>query len=155
MTAVFTRRSALGAGAVALGAGLVGSGRTAAFATTDDEAPDAAADATATPSDAGAGAPASADPLLPTRSLFAGHEGREYHGASSWSEHRLVLDGVGDLPGGGDAENRFSVTFTTDEDARDGIYRLLHEGELVASLFLAKAGGTARLEGIVDRSVRA
>ncbi len=153
MTAVFSRRSALGAGAVALGAGLVGGGRTAAFATTEDEAPDA--DSAATTSAPGAAAPASIDPLTPTRSLFAGHEGREYQSASPWSAHRLVLESVGDLPGEGDLENRFSVTFLTDDGARDGIYRLLHEGELVASLFLARAGGGARLEAIVDRSVRA
>lgn len=151
MTAVFSRRSALGAGAIALGAGLVGGGRTAAFATTD-EAVDADSVVTSTP---GAAAPASVDPLTPTRSLFAGNEGREYAGASPWSEHRLVLESVGDLPGEGDLENRFSVTFLTDDGARDGIYRLVHEGELVALLFLARAGSGARLEAIVDRSVRA
>ncbi|MGW8482657.1 hypothetical protein ACWGJP_05920 [Microbacterium sp. NPDC055903] len=140
MTAVFSRRSVLGAGVVATGVGLaVGSGPAAARS---ESAGDAAA-------------AVSHDPLAPVRSLFSGHEGREYIAASPRAMHRLTLAEVGDLHGGGDAENRFRVVFTTGEDARDGIYRIQQDGALLASLFLARVSGHPELEGIVDRSERA
>ncbi|WP_217177051.1 hypothetical protein [Streptomyces sp. AC495_CC817] len=148
MTAVFSRRSALGAGAVALGVGLVAGGRTAASATTGDGG--AVASSAASSGAAGVRTSAS-DPLLPTRSLFAGEEGRDYVGVSPWAQRRLVLERVEDLAGEGDPEHRFAVSFRAEESARDGIYRLVREGELVASLFLVRAGGGTSLEAVIDR----
>lgn len=142
MTAVLSRRGVLGAGAVVVGAGLTAGGLPASAATTPPS------------SSGGAAAPASAsptDPLLPVRSLFAGREGVEFVGFSQWSEHRLVLSEVGDLAGNGDAEHRFRVVFSADAAARDGIYRILKGGELIASLFLASVTDAPLLEGIVDR----
>lgn len=149
MTAVFSRRGALGAGAVALGAGLAIGARPAVADSGTGSLPASAAHA----DDTGAGATAAAafDPTMPVRSLFAGHEGREYLGFSPWSQHALVLDRVEALPGEGDTEHRFRVEFSTDAGARDGLYRLQHGGELVAVLFLVRVGPDARLEGIVDR----
>ncbi|MFF5624760.1 hypothetical protein ACFY5A_05285 [Microbacterium sp. NPDC012755] len=140
MTAVISRRGVLGAGAVVLGVGMAAGAPPAVAATSSRPMTDAAASAPGT------------DPLTPVRSMFAGREGAEFSGASPWSAHRLVLASVDDLHGGGDAENRFRLEFTTDEGARDGIYRLTQGGELVASLFLARVGGDARLEAVVDRA---
>nr|WP_314845270.1 hypothetical protein [uncultured Microbacterium sp.] len=151
MTAVFSRRGMLGAGAVALGVGVAAGGSTAyAAAQSTPASAGAHAVTDAVTADAAASAPGS-DPLRPTRSVFTGREGTAYVGSSPWSEHHLVLDAVRDLPGDGDAEHRFSVEFTADVRARDGIYRLVSDGELVASLFLARAGGVSTLEGVVDR----
>lgn len=143
MTAVLSRRGVLGAGAVAVGAGLAAGGLPASAATSSSA-----------PSSAGAAAAASAariDPLVPVRSLFTGREGVEFLAFSAWSEHRLVLAEVGDLPGDGDAEHRFRVAFTTDDGARDGIYRILEDGEFIASLFLAAVTAAPVLEAVVDR----
>lgn len=143
MTSGLSRRTALGAGAAALGAAAVG---TAAPA----QAQQAAHPATAS---AHAAADATAnDPATPVRSQFLGREGTGYDGASQWSAHRLELDFIGDLPGDGDAEHRFAVRFTTDDAARDGIYRLSAPGEPDAILYLTRVGGGApTLEGVVDR----
>lgn len=141
MTAVLTRRAALGAGAVVLGAGLV-AGTAPAVASTAVAAPSSPA---ATP------ATASAPAVELTRSLFSGREGVSFTGLSPFGAHTLVLDEVADLTGGGDAEQRFRVLFTADAATRDGIYRLMHGVDLVATLFLARVGGGAVLEGIIDR----
>lgn len=142
MTSGLSRRTALGAGAVALGAAAVG---TAAPA----QAQQATRTAAASTTPAGT---AASDPATPVRSQFLGREGTAYHGASQWSAHRLELALVGDLPGGGDAEHRFAVRFTTDDAARDGIYRLTAPGEADAILYLSRVGGGApTLEGVVDR----
>lgn len=142
MTAVLSRRGVLGVGAVAVGAGLTAGGLPASAATSSSS------------SSAAAVAPASAsqaDPLFPVRSLFTGSVGAGYVGFSHWSEHRLVLAEVADLPGDGDTEHRFRLVFTTDDAARDGIYRLLQGPELIASLFLARVTGAPLLEAVVDR----
>ncbi len=142
MTSGLSRRTALGAGAAALGAAAVG---TAAPA----QAQQAAHPATASTPPAAAAGP---DPALPVRSQFLGREGTGYDGASQWSAHRLELAFIGDLPGDGDAEHRFAVRFTTDDAARDGIYRLSAPGEPDAILYLTRVGGGApTLEGVVDR----
>lgn len=139
MTAVLSRRGVLGAGAVAVGVGLASGGLPASAATSIHSS--AAASASAV----------QVDPLLPVRSLFTGREGVEFVGFSPWSEHRLVLVEVGDLTGAGDAEHRFRLAFTTDAGARDGIYRILKDGAIVASLFLAAITDAPILEAIVDR----
>ncbi|GAA2448495.1 hypothetical protein [Agromyces soli] len=142
MTPGLSRRTALGAGAAALGAAAVG---TAAPAQAQQAA------RTATAATAPSATPAN-DPALPVRSQFLGREGTAYDAASQWSAHRLELALVGDLPGGGDAEHRFTVRFTTDDAARDGIYRLTSPGEPDAVLYLTRVGaGGPTLEGIVDR----
>ncbi|WP_433585342.1 hypothetical protein [Microbacterium hydrocarbonoxydans] len=141
MTVVLSRRGVLGAGAVAVGAGLAAGGLPAAAATSSSIPSSAAGSASAV----------QVDPLLPVRSLFTGREGVEFVGFSPWSEHRLVLVEVGDLAGAGDAEHRFRLAFTTDEGARDGIYRILKDGALIASLFLAAVTDAPILEAIVDR----
>ncbi|GGR18859.1 hypothetical protein ACFOE1_08990 [Agromyces mediolanus] len=142
MTSGLSRRTALGAGAAALGAAAVG---TAAPAQAQQATRTAAA---STPSAADSGL----DPATPVRSQFLGREGTAYDGASQWSAHRLELAVVGDLPGDGDAEHRFAVRFTTDDAARDGIYRLTAPGEPDAILYLTRVGGGApTLEGVVDR----
>lgn len=138
MTAVLSRRGVLGAGAIAVGAGLTVGAVPASAATVMSRADSAVS----------ASAP---DPQTPVRSLFTGREGTQFVGMSQWSEHRLVLTEVADLQGGGDAEHRFRVAFTTDEGARDGIYRVLHGGASIASLFLARVSGAPMLEGVVDR----
>lgn len=137
MPAVLSRRGVLGAGAVALGIGVV--------------APAAHA-SPARPAAASEQSPGiEHDPLVPVRSMFAGHEGQEYVGMAPWSQHRLVLSSIGDLQDATDPEHGFRVDFTSDADARDGIYRILQGGELVASLFLARVTEDPRLEAVVDR----
>lgn len=137
MTAVFSRRGVLGAGLVVASAGLVTGAASASAAT---------APASVSSSES------VVDPLLPVRSQFAGRIGVEYAAASERSIHRLVLSEVEDLPGGGDAENRFAVTFATDDGARDGTYRLSIDGAHVATLFCARVSDAPRLQAIIDRS---
>lgn len=144
LAAVFSRRSALGAGVAVVG--------TAAFAA---NAPAAAAPGRAVPTVAGSTSDAAEgfDPSLPVRSQFAGLEGTVYQGASQWSVHRLVLERVADLPGGGDAEQRFALQFATDGGARDGLYRLQSHGRPDAVLYLVRVGGDDQaLEAIIDRA---
>lgn len=141
MTSGLSRRTALGAGAAALGAAAVGTAVPA-------QAQPAARAATASTPAAGATA---SDPGMPVRAQFLGREGTVYDGASQWSAHRLTLDRVGELPGDGDPEHRFSVQFATDDAARDGLYRLSAAGEPDAVLYLVRVGDAAVLEGIVDR----
>lgn len=153
MTAVVSRRGVLGAGAVALGVGITAGASAVPAASASTRADSSArADSTAR-SDA---AKASAfDPALPARSTFAGHEGETYQGFSTVSAHELVLDSVDDLGGTGDPELRFRLLFRTDGAAADGIYRLLRDGELVTSLFLARVISEGLLEAVVDRAERA
>lgn len=150
MTAVLSRRGVLGAGAVALGIGATAGTGAAAAAAPADSAPTEAAR-----SPQAATSAAAVDPLTPVRSMFTGREGAVYAAFSSFSAHELVLDRVGDLPGGGDAEHRFRVEFRTDDSARDGLYRLLQNGELVALLYFVRVTEQPRLEAIVDRGVGA
>lgn len=153
MTAVVSRRGVLGAGAVALGVGMTAgaSAVPAASASTGADS-SARADSTAR-SDA---AKASVfDPGLPVRSMFTGREGAVHQGFSTVSAHELVLDSIDDLGGTGDPEHRFRLLFRTDSTAVDGIYRLLRDGELVASLFLARVIADGWLEAVVDRGEQA
>lgn len=144
LAAVFTRRAALGTGAVAVGALAVAAGAPA-------QAAPARGIRTAVHARPTGAAP---DPALPVRSQFAGREGLAYQGASQWSAHRLVLERVGDLATpGGDPEHRYLLRFTTDGEARDGVYRLTAVGEPDAVLFLTRVGGEEpTLEAIVDRT---
>jgi hypothetical protein len=148
MTAVFSRRGVLGAGALALGTGIAAASRPSPAAAAPEH--EAAAHSASAGSSAAEDPRAAADPLRPVRSLFTGQEGRVFVGMSPWAENRLVLDAVGDLPGGGDPEHRFRVEFTAPAGARDGLYRLLRDGAHIASLYLIPVAGGA-LEGIVDR----
>lgn len=147
MTAGFSRRGVLGVGAVALGVGVAAGAPS--VATGASSSPRGGASASA--ADLIDTAPA-IDPDRPLRSLFTGREGTTYTGSSQWSEQHLVLTELGDLAGGGEDEHRFRVVFLADATARDGIYRLTHGGVHVASIFLARVGEDARLEGIINRS---
>ncbi len=139
MTAVFSRRGLLGAGVVAVGAGVAIGAAPAAGATASSQATASAASA-------------AIDPLRPVRSQFADRIGAVFVGTSERSTHELVLEEVRDLPGGGDAENRYAVVFRADDGARDGTYRLTIDGAHVATLFFAAVSSTPSLEAIVDRS---
>ncbi|WP_067196065.1 hypothetical protein [Microbacterium sp. XT11] len=152
MTAVFSRRGVLGVGALALGTGIAAAGHpaSAAIAPEHGAAAQSAMAGVSVAEDRGTGIP---DPMRPVRSLFTGQEGSVYVGMSPWAENRLVLDAVGDLPGGDDPEHRFRVEFTAPAGARDGLYRLLRGGAHIASLYLVSVADGA-LEGIVDRQGR-
>ncbi|MGX5697343.1 hypothetical protein ACWKWP_14175 [Agromyces soli] len=145
MTAVITRRLALGAGVAAVGA--------AALAAPVPASAASAGAGTVRTAAAAAEPDASGSPLLPVRSQFAGREGLAYSGASQWATHRLVLLDLDDLQGRGDPEHRFAVRFTTDAGARDGLYRLSASGEPDAVLYLVRVGGESSvLEAVVDRA---
>ncbi|MDL9979513.1 DUF6916 family protein [Microbacterium sp. ASV49] len=108
------------------------------------------------------GAPASApaptggiagDPSRPMRSEFTGHLGGTYDAVSPWAPHRLRLESVGDLAPGGDGENAFRLSFSTDDTARDGIYHLTSPAGTRHVIYLGRVGPAAgTLEAIVDRT---
>lgn len=150
MAAVLSRRGLFGAGAVALGVGAIAGGPVVSSPASATISNASASRSSAW--SAGASARMPMDPDNPLRSLFTGQEGTEYTGSSAWSAHRLVLLDVADLPGDGDAEHRFRLVFATDDSARDGIYRIVRDGDHLASLFLARVSVASHLEAIVDRS---
>lgn len=152
MTALFTRRGLLGVGAV------VGVGASAGGASAFTPAV-ASASGPVGPATLGGGVVAATaphvDPDRPQRSLFVGREGTVYRAVSTRSVHRMTLVGVGDIGSDGDPAHRFRLEFTTDDAARDDIYRLEYEGTAVARLYLGRVTRSARFEAVIDRGVGA